>query len=270
MSNALDQRRTGFMTHAQPLDIRTTEPTANLWAPGRNTNGSFGDMSWVEISAAEPVTGSPGVTSVNSVYGNAVVGVAASTGGTAAYQSRVTLGREASNVISGNSGNGIAVIGGSSNTIAMNQIGTDAAGTSAVPNGLNGILLTRSASGNTIGGSATANNDPTAGSGDEPLGNARDGVAISGADGNALLGTTFQQSPFVFYNVLSGNGGNGLRITATGGNNLIRTCLIAGNLGHGIVIGGDCTGTRVIGNTTRENGIGNVDLAAATGITYVP
>ena len=38
-------------------------------------------------------------------------------------------------------------------------------------------------------------------------------MAIVKANGNQLIGCTFQQSPFVFYNVLSGNGGNGLRIT---------------------------------------------------------
>ena len=33
------------------------------------------------------------------------------------------------------------------------------------------------------------------------------------ANGNSLIGCTFQQDPFVFYNVISGNGGNGLRVT---------------------------------------------------------
>ncbi len=343
----------------------------------RTTDGSFGDMTWTDLSAAVPVTGEPGLTSANSVYGNAVVGIIVTESETASYQSRVNLGFEASNVLSGNGGNGIAVVGSNDNVIAMNQIGTDVSGSNAVPNMQNGVVLTRAASGNVIGGTATANNDPTAGvfarpplgnlisgnringvsivagatdnilagnfigttaSGNAALGNARDGVAISAADGNSLLGTTFQQSPFVFYNVLAGNGGNGLRITnaddttvqanfmgtsadnssavpnggsgilvsgtsanavvggviplgnvtsgnnghgisvtdqatgfvsfntfagmaafggaipnrlngiqitATGGNNLIRTCLVAGNLGNGIVIGGDATGVTV-------------------------
>ncbi|MFM8986672.1 MAG: right-handed parallel beta-helix repeat-containing protein, partial [Planctomycetia bacterium] len=178
----------------------------------------------------------------------------------------------------------------------------------------------------------------TTGSGNAALGNAADGVAIVNASGNSLLGTTFRQDPFVFYNVLSGNGGNGLRITssndtivqanftgigadnatvvanggsgilvngtsartivggpiplgnvnsgnnrhgleiagrasgfvafnsfvgmvafggaapnrlngiqitATGGDNLIRTCLVAGNYGNGIVIGGNATGVTI-------------------------
>jgi len=40
-------------------------------------------------------------------------------------------------------------------------------------------------------------------------------------------------------------GSNGIHITATGGDNKIRTCLVAGNLGNGIVIGGNATGVTV-------------------------
>jgi hypothetical protein len=380
----------GVYTLSADAVVVGASPAAGWATVTRNTNGSFGDMTWVEISAAEPVAGEPGITSANSVYGNAVIGVVATASGVSGYQSRVNLGKHPANVISGNAGNGIAVIGSSRNVIAMNHIGTDVSGTSAVPNALNGILLTRNAAGNTIGGTATANNDPTAdvfarppqgnlisgntsngvaiaagatantlmgnfigttASGNESLANARDGVAIASANGNALLGTTFRQSPFVFYNVLSGNAGNGLRITnannttvqanffgisannasavpnggsgilvngssanaivggviplgnvcsgnsghgihvadeasgfvsfntftgvaafggavpnglngiqitATGGNNLIRTCIVSGNLGNGIVIGGDASGVTVEDTAAGTN----------TGIAY--
>jgi parallel beta-helix repeat protein len=282
-----------------------------------------------------------------------------------------------SNVISGNAGNGIGVYGGDTNTIAMNSIGTNAAGTAALANGQNGILLTQGASGNTIGGSASGGNNPTqsvfvrppqgnlisgnqgdgvfitgkatkntlsgnfigtSASGNSAIGNRLDGVAIVGANGNQLIGCTLTDSPFVYYNVLSGNGGNGLRITnsnnttvhanfmgvgadngtlvanggdgllvsgtskqtqvggviplgnviagndrngievkdkasgftsfntfagiyaflgaapnqldgilvtSTGGNNLIRTCIVSGNLGNGIEIGGNASGVQV-------------------------
>jgi parallel beta-helix repeat protein len=289
----------------------------------------------------------------------------------------VNVGFQLSNVISGNRGNGVAITGGADNVVAMNLIGTDVSGQVAVPNRGNGVLVSNRASGNLIGGFASGGNNPTndvfvrppqgnlisgnrqsgvlitggatattlAGnfvgtkaSGNAALGNTLDGVAIVKANGNSLLGTTFQQSPFVFYNVLSGNGGNGLRITdsndttvqanftgvgadnatvvanqgsgilvngrsantlvggpiplgnvnsgnnrygievagkasgfvafnsfvgmvafggaapnrldgihitATGGNNLIRTCLVAGNYGNGIVIAGRATGVTV-------------------------
>jgi parallel beta-helix repeat protein len=343
----------------------------------RQTDGSFGDMAWVDLAPPESVTGVDGLPSANSVYGNAVVGIVLGESGSASYQAEVNVGFQLSNVISGNRGNGVAIAGGADNVVAMNLIGTAFSGQAAIPNRGNGVLVTNRASGNLIGGQATGGNDPTGGvfvrppqgnlisgnggngllltggatsntlagnfvgttaSGNAALGNALDGVAIVGASGNALLGTTFRQDPFVFYNVLSGNGGNGLRITdsndttvqanftgvgadnatvvanggsgilvngtsartfvggpiplgnvnsgnnkygievagkasgftafnsfvgivafggaapnrldgvmitSTGGNNLIRTCLVAGNFGNGIVIGGKATGVTV-------------------------
>jgi hypothetical protein len=53
----------------------------------------------------------------------------------------------------------------------------------------------------------------TTASGNAPLGNWKDGVAIVDSDRNSLKGTTAVQNPFVYYNVVSGNLGNGLRIT---------------------------------------------------------
>ena len=58
----------------------------------------------------------------------------------------------ASNVISGNFGNGLVVDGGSGNAIMANYIGTTAGGLGRLGNGGNGIVLTGGASGNLIGG----------------------------------------------------------------------------------------------------------------------
>jgi trimeric autotransporter adhesin len=357
--------------------VSGTIESSGLATVVRQTDGSFGDMAWVDLAPPESVTGVSGLPSVNSVYGNAVVGIVLGESSSASYQAQVNVGFQASNVISGNRGNGVAIAGGADNLVSMNLIGTDAGGLAAVPNRRNGVLISSRATGNLIGGVATAGNDPTAGvfarppqgnlisgnrangvlltggatantlsgnfvgttaSGNAALGNAANGVAIVRANGNSLLGTTFRQSPFVFYNVLSGNGGNGLRITnsndttvqanftgvgadnatvvanggsgilangssatvlaggpiplgnvtsgnnrhgieiagrvsgfvsfnnfagmvafggaapnrlngiqitATGGGNLVRTCLVAGNLGNGIVIGGNATGVTV-------------------------
>jgi hypothetical protein len=343
----------------------------------RQPDGSFGDMTWVELDPPESVTGVSGLPSANSVYGNAVVGIVLGETGSVSYQAEVNVGFQLSNVISGNRGHGVAITGGSDNVVAMNLIGTNFSGQAAVPNRGNGILVTNRAAGNLIGGYAAGGNDPTndvfvrppqgnlisgnrsngvlitggatgntlagnfigtAASGNVALGNGGDGVAIVRANGNSLLGTTFEQSPFVFYNVVSGNAGNGLRvtnsndtvvqanftgvgadnatvvangrsgilvngssartlvggpiplgnvnsgnnrygievagrakgfvafnsfvgmvafggaapnrldgihITSTGGNNTIRTCLVAGNFGNGIVIAGRATGVTV-------------------------
>jgi CSLREA domain-containing protein len=82
------------------------------------------------------------------------------------------------NVISGNTGAGIAVTGSSAVVIAGNFIGTDAAGAVARPNGGNGIDM-KGGAGSTIGGSV-------AGSGNLVSGNTGNGIAISTSDGRSM------------------------------------------------------------------------------------
>ncbi len=347
----------------------------------RNPDGSFGPAVWVDLN----YPGVQGLASANSVAGNQVVGLVFATTGSFSFQATVNTGFQRSNVISGNRGNGIGIYGSRDNQIAMNFIGTDVTGTLQRGNGGNGILVTQGALRNLIGGQATGGNNPTANvfvrppqgnlisgngengvlinrgasqtllsgnfigtaaSGNSALGNRLDGVAIDHANGNQLIGCTFQQDPFVFYNVISGNGGNGLRITdsndttvhanflgvgannativanggdgllvsgtsrntqvggviplgnvisgnnrngievrdrasgftsfntfagifafsgpapnrlngtlitSTGGNNLIRTCIVSGNLGNGIEIGGNATGVQVVDTAIGTN-----------------
>ena len=77
------------------------------------------------------------------------------------------------NLISGNHGDGVLIAGVSSaNVLSGNFIGTNVAGTAA-------------------------------------LGNLLDGVDIESSSSNSLIGCTLFQNPFVFYNVIGGNRGNG-------------------------------------------------------------
>ena len=46
---------------------------------------------------------------------------------------------------------------------------------------------------------------------------------------------------------------DGILITSTGGNNLIRTCIVSGNLGNGIEIGGNATGVQVTETAVGTN-----------------
>lgn len=279
----------------------------------RQTNGSFGDMAWVELAPPESVTGVSGLPSANSVYGNAVVGIVLGETGSASYQAEVNVGFQLSNVISGNRGHGVAITGGSDNVVAMNLIGTNFSGQAAVPNRGNGILVTNRAAGNLIGGYATGGNDPTnsvfvrppqgnlisgnrsngvlitggatgttlagnfigtTGSGNAALGNAADGVAIVGASGTSLLGTTFRQSPFVFYNVLSGNGGNGLRITNSNDTTVqanftglgADNATVVANTLSGILVNGSSANTLVggpipLGNVNSGNNRYGIEVA---------
>jgi hypothetical protein len=208
------------------------------------------------------------------------------------------------NVISANHNNGISISASSSNQIVGNYIGTDVTGTLYRGNAGNGILITAGARGNTIGGDATGGNDPTNGvfdrppegnlisgnnangvlitgnatlntlsgnfigtaaSGNAALGNSLDGVAIVNANGNALIGCTIQDDPFVFYNVIGGNGANGLQITNSNNTTIqanffglgADNSTAVGNSLNGVVVEGSSTGT-VMGGPIP---LGNVDAA---------
>jgi len=157
-----------------------------------------------------------------------------------------------SNVISGNRGDGITITGADNNTVQASYVGTDSSGIIRIANRGNGIRITLGSRANFVGGDATGGNNPTSGvfvrppqgnlvsgnqgdgilidadssdnqisgnfvgtsaSGLSALGNQGDGVAIVNANRNRLVGTTALQDPFVFFNVLGGNQGNGLRIS---------------------------------------------------------
>ncbi len=143
----------------------------------------------------------------------------------------------ARNLISGNTLDGIT-INGTDSRIRGNYIGTNAAGTSAVPNGRSGISICV-ASNNVIGGSTTGARNLISGNGEDgiaifscgftpgknrvagnyigtdvagtaPLGNARDGISIdaTGHD-NTIGGERAEQG-----NVIAFNGRDGISIAA--------------------------------------------------------
>jgi len=229
------------------------------------------------------------------------------------------------NVISGNAGSGIALIGSSDDVVVANRIGTNAAGTKAIPNKGNGISITHRSDYNEIGGTdfidlatGQANNPTgskgtvtpvfvvpplgnlisgngkngiligtgsrkntlngnfigTTADGDAPLGNAGDGVRIDRANDNALVGCKFVNNPFVYYNVVSGNGMNGLRITSSD-NVLVQGNFFgvrADNTGavrnrlDGILVDGTSADTQVggvipLGNVSAGNGRNGIEVA---------
>jgi hypothetical protein len=293
-----------YTLNADSLQAGSANPAQGSWVTvRRNADGSFGKATWVNLNypGVDPTTH---ISSSNSVYGNQVVGVVIGPGGTFSFQATVNIGFQLSNVISGNGGNGIDLYHANNNQVAMNYVGTNVAGTVALGNGGNGILVTAGSTRNMIGGQATGGNDPTNGvfvrppqgnlisgnaangvlitgqatattlsgnfigtaaSGSAALGNALDGVAIVGANGNALIGCTFQQDPFVFYNVISGNGGNGLRVTNSNNTTIQANFFGMGadnntavpNALNGVVVEGTSTNT-VMGGPIP---LGNVDAA---------
>ena len=155
-----------------------------------------------------------------------------------------------------NGGNGIWLTGGSStNTIGGAVAGNNATGFQNNPTGNKGdasaIVVVAPPLGNLVSGNAgdgiridtgstnntlSGNYVGTTASGIGDLGNQGDGVAIIGSDGNSLLGCTVVDNPFIYYNVVSGNGGNGILVTNS--NNVTIRANIASEDRWGLVLGG--------------------------------
>ncbi len=228
------------------------------------------------------------------------------------------------NVISGNLGSGLALVGSSGNTVVSNRIGTDPTGTAAIPNGGNGISISGSSNNNEVGGTEFVDsrtgktNNPTgtkgqvppvfvvpplgnlvsgngqngvlidtssegnilngnfvgtSSNGDSGIGNAGDGVLINGASDNSLIGCQFSNNPFVYYNVLSSNGRSGLQITNSNdvtvqanffGIGADNSTTLA-NRYDGILVTGSSRNTQVggvipLGNVSAGNGANGIEV----------
>lgn len=300
-----------YTLNADSVQSGSSNPGQGSWVSvRRETDGSFGKAEWVDLNfpGVDPTTN---ISSSNSVYGNQVVGLVVGPDSTS-FQATINVGFQLSNVISGNGGNGVGLYASNDNQIAMNFIGTDVTGTFDLGNDGNGILVTAGAAGNLIGGQATGGNDPTAAtfvrppqgnlisgnnangvlideratknllsgnfigtsaSGNSALGNTLDGVSIDNADGNQLIGCTFRQDPFVFYNVLGGNGGNGLRINDSDNTTVqanffgmgADNTTAVGNALDGVLIEGSSANTQFggvipLGNIVVANGKNGVEI----------
>lgn len=181
-------------------------------------------------------------------------------------------------VINGFDGNGIE-IAGSSNTVAGNFIGTNATGSSAVPNRANGINIT-SGTGNTIGGLMPASRNVISGNllngisvgsdssantiagnyigtnaaGSAALGNGVDGISLFQSSGNIIGGNATTVLGCAPGNLISGNNQDGIGIAGPASQ---------GNAIQGNLIGTNAAGTADIGNSSAgieinasANGIG--------------
>ena len=281
----------------------------------RNADNSFSDAIWVPLDdAAVPGTTTSNAVYGNQVVGIVYDGLVSrpyqATVQTGFQLSNVISGNRGNGV-------SITGVGTMNNHVAMNFIGTDVTGALRRGNGGNGVVITGGASNNVIGGEATGGNDPTdavfvrppqgnlisgnyangvlisdgadsnevAGnfvgtkaSGKTALGNALDGVAIVGADNNRIVGTTLNQDPFVFYNVLAGNGGNGLRITDSNSTTVYANFMGIGadnqkpvpNGGNGMLVSGSSQGVTLggvipLGNVISGNTGNGLEISGTAG-----
>jgi hypothetical protein len=200
------------------------------------------------------------VTGTNAL-GNGTEGIEI-TGGVASGNLVGGTTAAASNIISGNIDDGVVISAGpgqqvSSNAVQGNFIGTDVTGTKALGN-LDGVQLSANGN-NTVGGTATGSRNIISGNnrdgvlmegpetdsvvqgnfigtdvtGANALGNATDGVVITGAVNSSIGGTVAGEG-----NVIAHNGAVGVELDG-GVNNAILGNSIFDNAGLGIDLGGD-------------------------------
>lgn len=172
----------------------------------------------------------------------------------------------ARNVIAGQAQVGVLLRGGSlaapgANLVQGNFIGTDAAGTAALPNDT-GVATSDFNGGNTIGGSSLAEANVIAG-------NTTRGV---------LLGTPDNVLRFNFVGTTLGAtaplaNGAGVQVDV-GDDNLVADNVIATNGTVGVVVGSldpATTGTSILGNSIHGNGTRGIDLiGSANGAQSAP
>jgi parallel beta-helix repeat protein len=137
-------------------------------------------------------------------------------------------------------------------------------------NAAEGVLIDRGSVNNVLNGNFIG----TTADGDAAIGNAGDGVWINGASHNSLTGCKFVNNPFVYYNVVSGNGQDGLRITNSSdaviqgnffGIGADNTTML-GNRLDGVRVDGSSANDQVggvipLGNVSSGNGLNGIDVA---------
>ena len=166
----------------------------------------------------------------------------------------VIAGAALPNLISGNAGNGIYLLGSSAagTVVRGSSIGTDISGTAGLGNGGDGIAL-EGALACTIGGTA-------AGQGNLISGNAGNGIHVYGstASSNVFLGNTI--GTVAQGTAVLPNAGFGISIEGTT-DNLVQADLISGNAQGGVQItGSGAGGNRIFGCTIGTDRAGQVAL----------
>jgi titin len=188
--------------------------------------------------------------------GNADDGIALFPGATSNTIGGTVTG--AGNLISGNKRFGVFLSGNttSNNLIEGNKIGTDETGTFGQGNVLDGIYALLGPSGNTIGGTS-------AGAGNVISGNGRDGIYLTSASSNAILGNLIGTNITGTAKVINGG-------TAVCLENSTGTIVGGVATGAGNVIGGNSEGVVLIGTTTSTLVQGNMIGTDKNGTAALP
>jgi hypothetical protein len=164
------------------------------------------------------------------------------------------------NVISGNEGDGVDIVGGlraANNQVLGNHIGTDEDGTADLGNGEDGVHI--SAESNTIGGAAPSARNVISG-------NVDDGVEIGEDAFSNVVSGNYIGTDRSGTSALGNSGDAGVNISSAddntvGGTSADARNIISGNAGDGVVI----FNTQATGNKVQGNFIGTDKNGAALG-----
>ena len=151
--------------------------------------------------------------------------------------------------MSGNGENGLRVTNSDNVTVQGNFFGVGANNTTIVKNRLDGILVDGASKNTQVGGVIPLGN--------VSAGNGRNGIEVTG---KARAFTTFNTfGGLLAFKGAAPNGNDGLLITSTGADNLVRTNVFSGNKNNGIEIAGNAAGVTVdpdiVGLNTKGNGV---------------
>jgi titin len=289
-TNAAGTATLGNKSHGISLDNGADSNTIGGTAAGAgNLISGNGDTGLVVGSMDNIVQGNKIGTDItgNLALGNGFVPSAIflgqpinGTDGMVVCEGSNTLGGTApgaGNLVSGNAGDGISLVS-DGNTVQGNTVGTNAAGSTNLPNQIDGIgnnsnaftgtgfclqALQTGGSNNTIGGTI-------AGSGNVVSGNTGDGVDLVAGSGNTVAGNAVGTN--AGGTALVGNGGSGIAlgngsVATVGGTVAGAGNIVAHNGGTGILIGTSAsdstTHVAVQRNLTFDNQGQGIDLAPA-------
>ncbi|NWF68460.1 MAG: right-handed parallel beta-helix repeat-containing protein [Chloroflexi bacterium] len=234
-------------------------PTNNIIGGATNDKRNLvsGNLSWgnnggVGIGAAN------GNFVENNYIGTNAAGTAAIGNRDGIYLFLADSNAIARNLISGNTDDGINIASSNNNDATNNLIGTNAAGTAALPNVDDGIHISFQ-----VIGTSTANGIAS----NVISGNGQQGVLIDNAasTGNLLIDNEIGSN--LAGTVAIPNGQEGVAIATGASNNAIGTNnIIAYNGGAGVTVTGGGTGNSILVNSIFSNGGLGIDLGA-NGVT---
>ncbi len=246
-------------TNALARNIISGNGNAGIWLSGPGVSNNLVQGNFIGLDAAGG-TAIPntfaGMYVLNGASGNAIL----------------------NNVISGNYSEGLRIsdAGTTANLVQGNFIGTDATGTSVVPNGFLGLGLYSGAVSNIIGGT-------TIGARNVISGNASEGLRIQGvgASGNLIQGNYIGTDPSGTSSLPNGWTGltifSGATSNVIGGTSVGARNILSGNWTYGLVVSdpgtsgnwiqGNYLGLAPDGSTALPNYVGVLISSSATGNT---